>query len=105
MTPLLSQLAVQFSPPFGGGVLFMWIIAKFKKRRARQRLESQSGLNSVGELDWRDFEGLLSEPFRRQDRAARQVAVPQLLSLPCVPGHPQYDAKLARETLHGISHL
>ena len=66
MTPLLTQLAVQLSPFLGGGVLFVWILAELKKLGARRRLDRQSGIETIRELDWAEFEALLSEAFRRQ---------------------------------------
>jgi restriction system protein len=41
-------------------------VSAFFQFRKGQLLERQTGLDSVGELDWRQFEGLVSEAFRRK---------------------------------------
>lgn len=42
------------------------LMTAFKQYERRRLLESQTGLESIRALDWRQFEFLLSEAFRRQ---------------------------------------
>jgi restriction system protein len=66
ITRMLAGLAVQLAPLFGAFVLLVWVVAEGKKWSSRRRLERQSGAGSVNALDWREFESLLTEAFRRQ---------------------------------------
>jgi restriction system protein len=61
LAPLMKKLA-----PFVAFVLLVVAVvsAYFQFRKGRL-LERQTGLGSVGELSWRQFESLVSEAFRR----------------------------------------
>lgn len=50
----------------GAVVLLIWGTAELTKRQNRKLLDSQTGIDSVRELDWKEFEWLLGEAFRRQ---------------------------------------
>lgn len=54
-------------------VAAVWVMALFKKLGDGQRLEGQTGIQSIRELPWREFEQLLGEAFRRQGYAVRET--------------------------------
>lgn len=47
-------------------VLFIWLLAEFKKWQRRGLLDAQSGLESIRTLSWQEFEHLVGEAYRRQ---------------------------------------
>ena len=47
-------------------LLFAAVMSAFFQFRKCKLLERQTGLDSVGELSWRQFESLVSEAFRRK---------------------------------------
>lgn len=47
-------------------VLFIWVLAELQKRRSRRGLDRQTGLDSIREMSWKQFEELLAEAYRRQ---------------------------------------
>ncbi len=56
-----------FVAPFGAGfVLVAWIVALFLQRKDRLRLASQTGIESIRQLDWQDFERLVAEVYRKR---------------------------------------
>lgn len=63
---LLSQLSRQVAPFAGVGMLILWGFALIGKLINRQRLDSQTGIDSIRKLPWDEFEELLAEAFRRQ---------------------------------------
>lgn len=62
----LSLFAIRLAPLFAGGVILIWLSAEFKRWIDKRRLEQQTGWDSIDALDWREFESLLAEAFRRQ---------------------------------------
>jgi len=50
----------------GGIVLMIWIAVRIKLWTGRLLIESQSGIESIRQLTWREFEELLCEAFRRE---------------------------------------
>ena len=71
--PLASKILVQTSPMFGLFVLLLWMGAELKKYTNRKRLDSQGGIDTIRELNWLDFEALLSEAFRRRGYNVEQI--------------------------------
>lgn len=69
----LSMLAVKLSWFAAIAVLVIWLGAELKKLLNRQRLDGQTGSQSVQSLNWREFEGLLAEAFRRQGFIVEQM--------------------------------
>lgn len=63
---IVSQGGFMVAPWVGLGILFLWIAAEVQKRMNRQRLDSQTGRESVRSLSWQEFESLLAEAYRRQ---------------------------------------
>ncbi|MEX0718158.1 MAG: restriction endonuclease [Planctomycetaceae bacterium] len=62
----IGNVTVQVAPWAGGGVLVIWCFALLQKWSNRERLDRQTGIDSIRELSWSDFERLLAEAFRRQ---------------------------------------
>lgn len=62
----LVMIATKLAPWGAGFVLFVWGMAELKKLTNRRRLDSQTGLDSIGDLSWQDFEELVAESFRRK---------------------------------------
>lgn len=63
---VFSRVSIGAAPLFAGAVLMVWIAAEVKKLVDGKWFNSQTGIDSVMQLDWRDFERLLAEAFRRQ---------------------------------------
>ena len=56
-----------------GLVLCIWLLAEFQKWRRRRLLDAQSGLNSIRDLSWQEFEHLVGEAYRRQGYVVQQT--------------------------------
>jgi restriction system protein len=69
MRPLMSM----FSWLMAGAVLAAWILAEIWKLMNRRLLDSQTGLASIKNISWREFERLVSEAFRRRGYLAEVV--------------------------------
>lgn len=54
-------------------VLVVWGLAEGKKFIDRRRLDSQTGLDSVGDLSWAEFEELVAEAYRREGYAVERT--------------------------------
>lgn len=67
---MLSRIAgpttLMIAPWAGSAVLLVWVAAELKKRSRRRRLDSQTGIESIQNLSWAEFEALLGEAYRRQ---------------------------------------
>ena len=61
----IGMLSQKFSRLAGVGVLLIWLAAEFFKLRDRKMLDRQTGINSIRELTWFQFEKLLCEAFKR----------------------------------------
>ncbi len=65
---------VQMLGPLGAaGVLMIWGFAELKKFLDRQRLDRQTGLDSVRRLTWSEFEELTAEAYRRKGYAVERT--------------------------------
>ncbi len=64
--PLLAWL-------FGGGILCAWVAAEFHKLFNRRLLDRQTGIVSIRDLSWPEFERLVCEAYRRQGYLAEGV--------------------------------
>lgn len=51
------------------------LISFFDNRRRQRLLASQTGLHSLGAMDWREFEMLVGEAFRRQGYKVRETGL------------------------------
>lgn len=63
---VIAQVMHGFAPWAGGLTLLVWIAAEIKKWMNRSHLDRQTGAASIRDLNWREFEALLAEAFRRQ---------------------------------------
>jgi restriction system protein len=63
---LLTQLSIGFAPIAALLVLVSAASAEVKKFLDRKRLDVQTGLESIRQLPWREFELLICESFRRE---------------------------------------
>ncbi len=63
--PLASTLPA-LAPAAATVALAAWGILVIERRRDARRLDSQTGLDSIRQLSWREFEQLLATAFRRQ---------------------------------------
>lgn len=82
-----GEFAAAFSQQLGSGVLaplawavliLCWIAAGASYLRGRQRarlLETRTGLASITALDWREFERLVGEAFRRQGYSIEETGL------------------------------
>ena len=82
----------QFMPLFawllGGGLLLAWVAAEIHKLSNRVMFDRQTGISSVRDLSWQQFEHLVSEAYRRRGYTTRVVGSPS--------GDGGVDIELAR---------
>ncbi len=61
--------------PFAFGLgLLLWLLARIPRWINRRRLDRQTGIDSIRQLSWRQFEYLLAEYFRRQGYRVEETA-------------------------------
>ena len=65
LTPLVSLMR-SMAPVAAFALLVVAAVSALHQFRKGRLLERQTGLDSVGELSWRQFESLVSEAFRRK---------------------------------------
>jgi restriction system protein len=70
---VIAAVARGSAAPAGGLVLLLWLAAEFEKWRKRRLLDSQSGLNSIRDLSWQEFEHLVGEAYRRQGYVVQET--------------------------------
>ena len=70
---VIAGVAQAVALPVAGLVLFMWLLAEFQKWRRRRLLDAQTGLNSIRDLSWRQFEHLVGEAYRRQGHVVQET--------------------------------
>jgi restriction system protein len=73
--PVLSKAVAPFS---WLALIACWIAAGFsfaKAQRRKKLLETQTGLESIAAMDWRDFERLVGEAFRRRGYAVEETGL------------------------------
>jgi len=56
--------------------LFLWVIAEATKWVDRRRLDRQTGLDSIRDLPWAEFEELIAEAYRRRGYAVERTGGP-----------------------------
>ncbi len=54
-------------------VTLVWLVALFQKAANAQRLDKQTGIESIHDLTWQAFEQLLAEAYRRQGYRVRDT--------------------------------
>ncbi len=70
---LLRPVTAVFAWTMGGAVILAWACAEVGKFLNRHRLDRQTGLESIRDISWRDFEHLVSEAYRRKGYVADVV--------------------------------
>ncbi len=61
--------------PFAFGLgLILWLLARIPRWIHRRRLDRQTGIDSIRQLSWRQFDFLLAEYFRRQGYRVEETA-------------------------------
>ena len=63
---MAGNVSFGIAPVVAGLVVLVWIIAEIHKFSNRFLLNKQSGLNSIRDLSWQEFEYLVGEAYRRQ---------------------------------------
>lgn len=63
---VLVPISTGLAPYAGLLVLLIWGAAEGKKYMNHKRLDSQTGLDSIGDLSWQEFEELVAEAYRRE---------------------------------------
>lgn len=66
VTEMIAKVCQVGAPFVAGAVGLVWIIALIDKLGDNQRLNSQSGIDTIRELSWREFEQLLATAYERQ---------------------------------------
>jgi restriction system protein len=64
---VFAGFSIMVAPWAAVFVLFCWGVTEVKKFANRKLLDKQSGLDSIGELSWREFEQLVGEAYCRQE--------------------------------------
>lgn len=70
---VVAGVAQTVALPVAALVLFIWLLAEFKKWQRRRLLDAQSGLNSIHDLSWQEFEHLVGEAYRRQGYVVQET--------------------------------
>ncbi|MEI8197075.1 MAG: restriction endonuclease [Phycisphaerae bacterium] len=70
---LLRQMVPMFSWLIAGAVLLAWVMAEIWKLMNRRLLNRQTGLASLNDMSWRNFERLVSEAYHRKGYMAEVV--------------------------------
>ena len=69
---LISPVSVMLAPYVAGMILLVGVNAWFGKARRRALLDHQTGLNTIRQMSWQDFELLIGEAYRRQGYAIEE---------------------------------
>lgn len=72
-TTFLAPWSVRLAPLAGVLFLLLWCLAELTKLINRRRLDKQTGLDSIGDLSWAEFEELIAEAFRREGYAVEHT--------------------------------
>lgn len=70
---ILHKLMPAVAMAVGGAVLLIWIAVRIKLWTGGLLVDSQSGIESIQKLTWREFEELLCEAFRREGYAVEHT--------------------------------
>ena len=69
----LAVMSTTASPFIAGFVAVIWLMALIQKAANARRLDRQTGIDSIRDLSWQEFEQLLAEAFRRQGYSVRDT--------------------------------
>ena len=70
---VVAGVAKGVALPVAALVLFIWLLAEVQKWRRRRLLDAQSGLPSIRDLSWQEFEHLVGEAYRRQGYVVQET--------------------------------
>lgn len=70
---VLGSIAKPLAWIFPVLILFAWGISLFRRNSKRRLFDKQTGLGSIRELSWSQFEALVGEAFRRQGYQVRET--------------------------------
>lgn len=73
LVPLVVEMAPKMAPFAATLVAMVWAVALFKKLGDAHRLAGQTGIETIRNLHWREFEQLLADAFRRQGYSVRDT--------------------------------
>lgn len=65
-TTVFADVSAAIAPFAAGLICLVWLVALTHRGIDRRRVDSQTGLESLRNLSWREFERLLAEAFRRE---------------------------------------
>lgn len=66
LTNVLGTMSVAVAPYAAIVVCVVWLLSLARKLVDRRRFDEQTGLDSIADLGWQDFEFLIGEFYRRQ---------------------------------------
>lgn len=69
---LLPSLSKMIAPWFAGLVIFAWLLAELAKFSERKMFDRLNGTDKIQDLEWPEFERMVSEAFRRQGYQVEQ---------------------------------
>jgi restriction system protein len=70
---VFTRFSINAAPWVGSLLLLVWGVTEIKKLGRRRLFDRQSGLDSMGELSWQEFEQLVCEAYRRQGYAVEHT--------------------------------
>jgi restriction system protein len=73
---MISGVARAIALPVAGLVLCLWLLAEIVKWQRRRLLDGQSGIDSIRDLSWQEFEYLVGEAYRRQGFVVQETGSP-----------------------------
>lgn len=73
---LIGQLLIELAWLGGVIILAAWIVSLADRTRRRLRFDQQTGLKTIRQLSWREFESLIGEALRRQGYAVKETGQP-----------------------------
>lgn len=73
LSNILTPMSIGAAPWVTLVIGMIWLFAMITKMLNRKRLDRQTGIESIRELSWHEFERLLAEAYRRQGYAVELV--------------------------------
>jgi len=69
----IAPVCVMLAPFIALVVAMIWLFTLIRKWQDAHRLDSQTGIDSIRHLSWREFEQLLAEAYRRQGYVVQET--------------------------------
>jgi len=73
---MINGVAHAVALPVAALVLCLWLLAEIVKWQRRGLLDGQSGIDSIRDLSWQEFEYLVGEAYRRQGYVVQETGSP-----------------------------